>query len=250
MAGDGASKGTTNSLYFADRGGLLTRAGLVALGVLAAAGSVDNVKTERTIRDNGDGTVTVHSVTTGTFNAKNAAAAQEILDAATDPHQNFDGLTGALEIASQKLGGDTDGWRFDFGYAYAKTFASRWGWEWSAMFGFGEYTMYHRNITLYHDDTGMTETHVGNAGFDFLGIPVRAGVTYRVAPKTTVEAFGKVEYNFWPNSQTTGITLDPSPWIVGGRFTIFDLLYAEANLRFSSMRSDNVSYGLEAGFAF
>lgn len=252
-ARDGVSSGTTNSLYFSDRGGLLTRAGLVALGLVAAAGSVENVKRESSVSDNGDGTVTVHTRTSGTFNAASAAAAADILDAASDPHQNFGGLTGGLEIASTSLGGDTSGWMFEFGYAYATVFHSRWGFEGSAKFAFGGFTQHDRMIATFDtssSDAGVVTNVKGDGTYDFLGFPIRAGITYRVAPKTTIEPFVKLEWNLYPVNDNSQLTIDPSPWHFGGRFTILDYFYAEADVRFSGLRDSARSYGLEVGFAF
>ena len=253
-ARDGVSSGTTNSVYFSDRGGLLTRAGLLALGLAAAAGSVEDVKRTSTVSDNGDGTVTVHTVTTGTFNAANAAAAADILDAASDPHQNFGGLTGGLEIASTSLGGDTGGWMFEFGYAYATTTHSRWGFEASAKFAFGGFTQHDRMIATFDHsmvDTGVIAMTKGDGHYDFVGFPVRAGVTYRVAPRTTIEPFVKLEWNLYPViDEASNLAIDPSPWHVGGRFTVFDYAYVEADVRFSALRASARSYGLEVGLAF
>ncbi len=252
-ARDGVSSGTTNSLYFSDRGGILTRAGLAALGVIAAAGAIENVKSTSTITDNNDGSVTVRTRTTGTFNAKSASEAADILEAASDPHQNFGGLTGGLEIASTSLGGDTGGWMFEFGYAYATTFHSRWGFEASAKFAIGSFTQHDRMIARLDtssSDTGVVAMTKGDASYNFAGFPLRAGITYHLAPKTTIEPFVKLEWNLAPISTDSGILFDPSPWHVGGRVTVLDYVYAEADVRFSAMRESALSYGLEVGFAF
>jgi len=250
---DGVSSGTTSSLYFSDRGGLLTRAGLIALGLAAAAGSVENVRSTSTVSDNGDGTVTVHTRTTGTFNAATAAAASDILAAASDPHQNYDGLTGGLEIASTSLGGDTSGWMFEFGYAYATTFHSRWGFEGSAKFGFGGFTQHDRMISTFDttsSDMGVVRSAKGDGHYDFLGFPIRAGITYHITPTTTIEPFVKLEWNLYPVTDNAQLTIDPSPWHFGGRLTVLDYVYVEGDVRFSALRESARSYGLEVGVAF
>ncbi|MBL0214297.1 MAG: outer membrane beta-barrel protein [Myxococcales bacterium] len=252
-ARDGVSSGTSNSLYFADRGGLLTRAGLVALGLVGAMGSVQDVKNESHVTNNYDGTVTVVTKSSGTFNAKNAQEATDILNAASDPHQNFGGLTGGLEISSTKLGGDTSGWMFEFGYAYAKTFHNRWGFEGSVKLMFGGETLHDRMIKTF--DTSTSETGVvtmmkGDASYKYFGLPVRVGVTYRVSPVAILQPFVKLEPNWYPRQRTLSIDLDPSPWHFGMRLTAIRFLYVELDARFSQLRESALGYGLEVGVAF
>jgi len=253
IAPDGVSSGTTNSLYFADRGGLLTRAGLAALGVVAAAGAVQDVKRESTISNNYDGTVTVTTKTQGTFNAKSAQDAADILNAASDPRQNFGGLTGGLEIASTKLGGDTSGWMFEFGYAHAMTFHSRWGFRGSVKLMFGGFTLHDRMITSFDNstsETGVVTMVMGDASYKYFGLPVRAGLTYRFTPVTGLESFVKLEPNWYPRTSTRSIDFDPSPWHIGLRLSVLEFLYVELDARFSGLRESASGYGLEAGFAF
>jgi hypothetical protein len=252
-AREGVSSGTTGSLYFSDRGGILTRAGLAALGMVAAFGAVRDVKSESTVTNNGDGTVTVHTKQSGTFNAHDAQAAADILNAASDPRQNFGGLTGGLEIASTSLGGDTSGWMFEFGYAYAKTFHNRWGLNLAGKLMFGGFTQHDRMITKFDTSssgTGVVTTTMGDSGYDFVGPTLRLGFPYRVRPDVFVEPVLKLALNWYPRGVDNDIQFDPSVWQAGVRVTAMKYVYVEIDGRFSEFRESATSYGLEVGLAF
>jgi len=250
----GVSTGTSNSIYIGDRGGLLTRAGLTALGVVAAMGAVTVDKQETHIYTAGD-EVWAETKTEGRINFDNAQAAADIMNAAADPKQNFGGLSAGLDIAAQTLGGDTSGWMFDFGFEGAATSRhSRFGWRAMCKFAFGDYTFHDRMIKTFSD--GMVMMSRGDADYSFLGVISRVGITYRLPLSTTnvamLEAFAQPNINFWGIGQYFALdtVVAPSPWYAGVRFSAMVVAYVEAKVGMSSLSGDRQSVGLEAGFAF
>ncbi len=258
MAPTGVSSGTTNSVYIADRGGLLTRAALVGLGVIAAAGSVE-AHTERSVVDNGS-YYTVTDTTTYTTNPAAAQTAADIMNAAADPALNFGGLCAGLQLAARDLGGDTSGWMFDFGYAAAEQSAkSRWGLRYSAKLKLGELTMHDRTGRSYSSIDQTISTQQGDFDDDFFGAVVRGGVTYWLPIAhhnvAMLEAFVETDLNLLTvldHEAHDGFDelSHPSPWKIGARFTAIKYLYAETYLAWSAMNAEHRSVGLEAGFAF
>ncbi|CAN5231318.1 hypothetical protein BH11MYX1_BH11MYX1_39940 [soil metagenome] len=258
MAPTGVSSGTTNSIYSGDRGGLLTRASLLGLGVIAAAGAVD-AHTERTVTDNGT-YYTVTDTTTYTANPAAAQAAADMMTASTDPSQNFGGLCAGLEIAGRHLGGDTSGWMFDFGYAAAQQSSkSRWGLRYSAKLKFGQLTMHDRTGRSYDSFDQTVSMKTGDFDYNFFGGVIRAGATYWLPLAhhnvAMVEAFIQTDLNIMAttdNEAHRGFDelSHPSPWSVGARFTAFKYLYVESFIAWSALNAEHESLGLEAGFAF
>ncbi len=253
----GVSGGRSSSIYIGDRGGLLTRASLLGLGALAAAGAVDS-KTTRTVSDEGS-YYRVTTETTSTVNVERAQSAVDLMGAASDPSQNFGGLCAGLEIASRSLGGDTSGWMFDFGYATASTSTtSHWGVRASGKFAFGSMGLHDRTLSSYTPDADVT-TKAGDASYNFFGTFLRAGATYWLPVAhhnvAMLEGFVEGDLNWltWlDGQQTRGFDQlsHASPWSAGFRFTAIKVLYVEAKLLWSAMNSAHTSTGLEAGFAF
>jgi hypothetical protein len=256
IAPTGVSSGRTNSIYIGDRGGLLTRAGLLGLGALAAAGAT-HTETTTTVSDEGSYYLVTKESTT-TVDPVAAQNAADIMNAAADPSQNFGGLCAGLEIAARDLGGDTSGWMFDFGYATAATSkTSRWGLRGSAKLAFGEMTMHDRTLTAYIPDS--VQTMKGDASYGFFGTFLRMGATYWLPVSrhnvAMLEGFLETDLNLLTaldvsQSNNFDELSHPSPWSVGVRFTAIKVLYVEGKVLWSAMNSEHTSMGLEAGFAF
>lgn len=256
IAPTGVSSGRTNSVYIGDRGGLLTRLGVGALGVVAAAGSVKS-ESKTTVTDNGT-YYTVETETTSTVDPVAAQNAADIMNAAGDPKQNFGGLSAGLEIAARDLGGDTSGWMFDFGYVESATSkTSHWGLRGVAKLAFGSMTMHDRTIRALDLD-GSVQTKMGDADYTFFGTFLRVGATYwlPIARRNIamLEGFVEADLNMLtlldPGETSFEDLSHPSPWSVGARFTAITVLYVETKLSWSAMNSEHASVGLEAGFAF
>jgi len=244
-----------NSVYLGDRGGIFTRLGLLSLGMVAAAGTVDNVQTTSSTsgiydtRGNRVGTATT-TTTTGTVNAQRAAEAQRAGDAlnkaadaqltggAIDPTDNYEAMTGGLEVASTRLGGDTSGWMFDFGAKIGKR-RGAFGYRAAIKVGFGKYTFHDR----MRDGMMLPEST-----YTFFGFPLRLGVTYR----GVVELYGQLDLNLVTtfNELLGDDDTSPSAWRAGARVNVLKYFYAEATLAFSAMRETKTSTLLEVGLEF
>jgi hypothetical protein len=258
MAPTGVSSGTTNSIYIGDRGGLLTRASLLGLSVISAAGAVD-AHTDRTVTDNGT-YYTVTDTTTYTANPAAAQAAADIMTAATDPALNFGGLCAGLELAGRRLGGDTSGWMFDFGYAgLEQSSKSRWGFRYSGKLKFGQLAMHDRTGQSYDSFDQTIAMKTGDFDYNFFGTVLRFGPSYWLPIAhhnvAMIEAFIETDLNLFAitdNEAHRGFDQlsHPSPWSVGGRFTAFKYFYVETFIAWSAMNTEHESLGLEAGFAF
>ena len=251
-----AGEAQIRSLYVGDRGGLFSRLGLGALGGLAAMGTVDNVNSSTTATPIYDGSgnrvgTETTTITSGTVNADRAAALQRTGDQATatmddqlrggaiDPTQNYGSVTGGLEIASTKLGGDTSGWMFDFGVKGGQRYGA-WGYRAALKIGLGKYTFHERE----RDGVMHPEST-----YKFFGFPLRLGITYH----GVVEVFGQLDLNLvtaFTESLPEEFDSSPSPWRTGVRVTIARYVYAEAGIAFSAMRSAKTSTMLEAGIEF
>lgn len=261
IAPTGVASGTTNSVYIGDRGGPITRAALVAVGLVAAAGSVDS-KTTTTVTDNGT-YYTVHQETTSTVNEAQAQNAANLINTATDKdaelaertEKGFSGLSAGLEIAARDLGGDTSGWMFDFGYVAAGPLAERsaWGARASVKLAFGSMTMHDRLMKAW--TASALAQQMGDADYGFFGAIARGGVSYGFTSFARLEAFVELDLNMltWLDaSETSGFEdlSHPSPWWIGSRFTAAKYVYVEGKVGMSAMNSDHTSVALEAGFEF
>ena len=242
---DGLGRGATHSLRFYDEGGLLTRAALAGLGVVAAAGAVENRKTTYEINQTDTGTV-INRTDTGTINTDTAKGAAGIMNAAGDPNTSFGtangSLAASLELASTTLGGDTSGGQFDFGYSYK--YLQKMGNLGLAIrgyagFGYGHYTFHER--VMVATDRGPPK--FGDGTYKFLGIPARIGAfLFAAGGKFTtmvgVEAYAKLDINF----------SDAMVYHLGGRFQ-YSLGFVELEMMRGS-KSDLGSVGLEIGIGF
>ncbi len=251
MAPTGVSSGRSSSIYLSDRGGLLTRAGIAALGLVAAAGASDS-KTTRTVTDQGT-YLYIQEETTTTVNPERAQAAADIMNAATDPDQNFGGACAGLEIASRDLGGDTSGWMFNLGYAASATSSrSHWGVRGSAKLAFGAMTMHDRELRSYAPNSVTMTT--GDASYDFFGTMLRLGLSYwlPLAHRNVamLEGFVETDLNFMTAVDQYSDSSHPSPWSVGARFTALKYVYVETKVLWSAMNAAHTSLGLELGVAF
>ncbi|MFT3696296.1 MAG: hypothetical protein QM831_24360 [Kofleriaceae bacterium] len=259
IAPTGVASGTTNSVYIGDRGGLLTRAALVAVGLVAAAGSVDS-KTTTTVTDNGT-YYTVHQETTSTVNQAQAQNAVDIMHKAGDSdlaertERSFSGLSAGLEIADRDLGGDTGGWMFDFGYIASGPIAddSAWGARAYVKLGFGSMTMHDRMMQAW--TTSALESRMGDADYGFFGLLTRGGLNYSFTKFAKLEAFIELNLNMLtlldPGETNSFEDMShPSPWWGGSRFTLAKYFYVEGKVGMSAMNTEHTSVAMEAGFEF
>lgn len=260
MTKPGVAGGTTNSIYLGDRGGLFTQLGIGLLTAGAMGSAVRTLgstsSTSRTYDNQGNAvdvttTTTTYEVDTakaaaiakGGENMSNAAK-QDRDRGARDLNQDYNGLTGGLEIAMRRLGGDTSGWMADFGWR-GTTRLGAWGLRGAAKLGFGKYTFHDRAVSR----GTATSIVMEDSTYAFFGFPLRLGVAYR----GFVEAFAQVDLNIVTLANDTlddDQASSPSPWRVGARATLYRYLYAELTYAFSSMRAADTSTILEVGLEF
>lgn len=261
MAKPGVAGGTTRSIYIGDRGGLFTQLGLGLLFGVAAAGTVKpgpTTTSSQGIYDGGGNRIGTRTTTTYTgtvdaqagqdlqrsYDAASGAAGHQLRGGAQDPTQKFDWVTGGLEIASQKLGGDTSGWMFDFGWKGGRRYGD-WGLRSAVKFGFGKFTYEGRMVERLR--TGAVA--VEDSDYTFFGVPIRLGITYRGA----VELFGQLDLNLvtaFREALPGQDEASPSPWRAGVRVFAAKMFYAEAGVAMSTMRAVNRSTMLEVGLEF
>lgn len=249
----GMSTGTTGSIVIGDRGGLLTRLGLASLGAfLGGVGSVKDVKREETVRRDGDDII-VDRKDSIVLDPAAANAAMPIIDAANDPKRDLSSMQATFEIASRDLGGDTSGWMFRLG-GYTK-----WWRGWKGMrvlvgLGIGSFTFHGR--TLRDWDLGGVRERKDDWGYTYIGSPVRFGWMFRgkhQAPRRQVagEVFVQADFNWVALAAIIAPdeNWSPSPWHAGMRVTLGPA-FVEGSVSTSTMRSDRMSVGLEAGLDF
>jgi hypothetical protein len=244
----GFGRGLSRSVVFSDEGGLLSRLGLGiglgGLGVITAAGAVENAQTKTSVDTNGDRTV-VTQETTGTVNqqqANDALKITQLADGAKLSGKNG-GLAANLEIAAQTLGGDTSGWQYDMGYSFRRvttstTFAL--GFRGYIGVGYGSFTMHDR--IMERVDRGPPE--FGEATFTFLGLPTRFGVFLVKRPEGLTSLVG-TETFVKANINASG----PTVFHLGQRLQM-SLLFVEAGVSMSGTAEDDRSYELEVGLGF
>jgi hypothetical protein len=245
-----------NSVYIGDRGGLFTRLGIATLGMAAAVGTVENVQSSSSdsgVYDSSGNRIGTErtDTTSGSINTQRAqegqragdqmigAADAQLKGGAVSQTDNYEVVTGGLEIASTRLGGDTSGWMFDFGGKVGKRRGS-FGIRAAIKMGFGKYTFQPR----MRDEVMLAEST-----YTFIGFPLRLGVTYR----GIVEIYGQLDINLVttfneliPDENNSS----PSPWRTGARLSVAKYFYAEAALLFSAMRQEKTSALLEVGLEF
>jgi hypothetical protein len=78
---DGMGKGVSRSVVLSDQGGILSRAPLAALGMVAAVGSVKVNSDRTTVTDHGNGTATVTREVSGTVDPVAAQRAADLANA-------------------------------------------------------------------------------------------------------------------------------------------------------------------------
>lgn len=239
-----------NSLYFADRGGPLTKIGTAILGLGVTAGYVDDLAKKSTVTVNDDGTHTVITYWVKKSDVQDMQKALDLVAATGDYHQDYSGTTGELEIASTTLGGDTDGWRFGFGYRYGHPISLSFNLELSAYFSVGSFVHHGRALKTYDKLSGQVMTGMGDAVYDICAVPIRVAFPYRISAKTSVGPVFKVEPNFYPIFGDDEIDFMPSPWSAGARVTVLGYVYAELLGSMSALRSSATSVNLEVGLAF
>lgn len=261
MTKPGVAGGTTRSIYIGDRGGILTKLGIAGLTGVAMFGAVSNVHTSesrsRTYDSQGRAWETTTRTTTYTVDRAKAEAIgkggeQMAKDAEKqakpmDVNESYGGLSAGLEIAARRLGGDTSGWMFDFGWKGTWR-RGAWGLRSSAKLGFGKYTFHDREVRRSLDTASAPVVRMEDSTYTFFGLPLRLGVAYR----GVLEAFAQVDLNA---VTAVGLidddqTASPSPWRVGARATVFRYVYAELTYAFSSMRAADTSTMLEVGLEF
>lgn len=245
LAKPGVEGGTSRSVYIGDRGGLLTRLGMTAVGGLAALGSVTSAtRTERVVGD------TLYRTDTITVDAERARRAQDTLDTANDWSKDLSHLQAGLEIAARDLGGDTSGWMFDFGQMVGVPITAGWALRGGIRLQFGRMTFHDRKKRIV--ENLVVREVMEDSTFTMFGVPTRVGITYR----KMVELFFQADLNlvtvfneFASATTEYGDNSSPSPWRTGARIGLGPI-YAEAQMMLSGLDEDRISYGLEAGFAF
>jgi hypothetical protein len=256
----GVEGSRTTSIVIGDRGGPLTRAALIALGIAGAAGSVEDTKTTTEVTTSGNDTI-IHRTTTGELNQRTLQSSTDMINTATNLDANISGIATSLEIASPSLGGDTGGWLFNMGYS------GRWGHRRGlgarlfAGIGFGQLTHYNRKIRRYTPMPDPTAPITGpgaivetmeDSDYIYAGTPIRIALTYAALVEAYVQAdlnwitpFHEVEVI---NSAVSDAPV-PSPWTFGVRATYL-VGFVGTFVSLASMRPEGRSYGFEAGIDF
>lgn len=246
---DSMGKGVSRSVVFSDQGGILSRAPLVALGALAAAGSVKVTSDRTTVTDHGDGTATVTREVAGTVdqgaaqNAANLANANPTVTSRDGTSRG--GLAANLEIAAESLGGDTSGWQFDFGLGYQqlnhRSLAHDFGIGWRGYLGLGYGSFSFHDRVMATADRGPPV--FGDGNYKFFGIPARFGIFVARARSLSkifgTETFAKANLN----------ASGPSTFALGQRIQ-WSIVYFEVEALMSGAGDSDRSYGLECGFGF
>lgn len=241
----GVEGGTSRSVYIGDRGGVLTRVGMTAVGGLATMGSISS--STRSERVSGG---YVYRTDTISVDVERARQAQEILDAANDWSKDLTHLQAGLEIAARDLGGDTSGWMFDFGQNVGVPINGSWGLRGGIRLEFGRMTFHDRKKRIV--ENLVVREVMEDSTFAMFGIPTRMGLTFRGVAELFFQADLNLVtlFNELASAATElGENSSPSPWHAGARITL-KYLYAEAVMSLSALDEDRISYGLEAGFAF
>jgi hypothetical protein len=231
VAPPGFGASTINGVKLYDRGGILTRAFLVGVGLLAAYGSVS--QSDKVI-DSGPGYTVVERTTT--VDVEGVKAATAVTAGALDSRSDASFLETELTVADPRLGGDTKGYMLQANYVAGFI---RFG------FGFGHYAFSPSSQMSLRD--GQT-TKVPNvpSEYSYLGFPLRLFV-FR-SPQ--LQVYGQADLNLWTLLDVIGgDPLTPSPWRFGARVQ-FSKFFASGELSWSRAVLDRASIGAEVGIVF
>jgi hypothetical protein len=244
---DGMGKGVSRSVVFSDQGGILSRAPLAALGMVAAAGAVKVTSDRTTVTPHGDGTATVEREISGTVDTRAAQNAVDLANAnptvTSSDGTSRAGLAANLEIASRSLGGDTSGWQFDFGFGIQRIkrhyFSNGFGLGWRGYLGLGYGNFSFHDRVMDAADRGPPV--FGDGNYKFVGVPARFGVFVARMPGGLASILGTETYAK-ANLNSSG----PSTFAVGQRVQ-WSLVFVEVE---TLMSAEDRGYGLELGFGF
>lgn len=238
LAPVGMSGGTTNIVRVADVGGPLSRAALVGLSWLTAAGAYRETGRSTTTYRSGDYIVT-ETRSTGYVDQAQARQAEEIMKEAFGNEPV--GLQASLDIATRHVGGDTSGWMYQVGYksdAFACTrfFACRF----YGGLGFGRYTFHDRMVT------NAFGSQMADGTYTYIGMPLRL----ELAPTTFLTAFVQADLN----TVTLANVIrheegSPSPWHIGAEVKVWWLV-ARVQQTFGQATLDDRTTTFEVGLGF
>lgn len=238
LAPVGMAGGTTNIVRVADASGPLSRAALIGLATLTAAGAYKETSRSTTTERVGDYIVTT-TTTTGTVDQAQAQRAAALADSAFSSEPV--GLQASLDIATRYLGGDTSGWMYQVGYnsepfACGPVLACRF----YGGLGFGSYTFHDRMI---EDASG---TRMGDGEYNYIGFPLRL----EVAPASFLAGFIQADLNTVTLANIISSEEgSPSPWHVGVDLR-FKWIYGRMQQTFGQATLDDRTTTFEVGLGF